>query len=232
MSVTQPEYHERFEERRSRGMLAAGTIAEGIAGIGAIVLSIIGLVNILPAIMLSIATIAVGAALFFEGGAVTARFSHLLTMEESRVDVKEFGIGMTTEFLAGIAGMVLGILALIGILRMTLIPIAAIVFGASLLLGSGVSARLNSLWAVAAEDREAVREVTREAITASSGVQVLLGLSAIVLGILALIGFAPLALSLVAMLVLGLSDLLSGTSVMGRIMGISRRSHSYKERSV
>ena len=210
-------------------MLAVGTIAEGIAGIGAIVLSIIGLAGMLSQILLEIATILVGVALFFEGGAITARFSHLLAMSKGRVDMREFGLGMTTEFLAGIAGVVLGVLALIGIYPLVLVPIAAIVFGATLLLGSGVTARLNSLWALAAEDREVVREVTREAINASAGVQFLIGLAAIVLGILAIIGFFPLILSLAAMLVVGFSDLLSGTAIMSRITGISRQ---YRERTV
>jgi hypothetical protein len=224
-TVTQPEFH----ERRSKGILVAGTLAEGIAGIGAIVLAVIGLANILPNIMLPVATIAVGAALLFEGGAITARFSHLLTMGRGHMNMREYGIGMTTELFGGIVGIVLGVLALIGIAPLVLVPVAAIVFGAALLLGSGVTARLNSLWAMTAEDREIVREVTREAIAASAGVQFLIGLSVIVLGILAIIGITPMALSLVAMLIVGFSDLLSGTAIMGRITGVSRQ---YTEKEV
>ncbi|MCL4492455.1 MAG: hypothetical protein M1510_11275 [Nitrospirae bacterium] len=222
MSVsTQQEF--QTQERRSRGVLAAGTAAEGIAGIGAIVLAIIGLANTLPNYMLPIATIAVGAALLFEGGAVTARYTNLLTSARGRVDMREFGIGMTTELLGGGVGLVLGILALIGIFPLVLVPVAAIVFGASLILGTGVTSHLNSLWTSATEEREMVREVTKEAIAAAAGVQFLVGLGAITLGILALIGINPMALSLVAMLSLGFSDLLSGTAIMSRIMGISKR---------
>lgn len=225
MAATQQEFHP--QERRAQKVLLAGTAAEGIAGIGAIVLAIIGLANRWPEYMLPIATIAVGAALLFEGGAITARFTNLLTMARGQVDTREFGIGMTTEFLGGIVGVILGILALVGIAPLTLVPVAAIIFGASLLLGSVAAANLNAVWASATEEREVVREVTREAVIASSGVQILIGLGAIALGILALLGFNPMVLSLVAMLSLGLSDLLSGTAIMSRIMGISHRKFAH-----
>ncbi len=214
------------QERRSTKVLLAGTLAEGIAGIGAVVLAIIGLANKAPQLMLPIATIAVGAALLFEGGAITARFANLLSTARGDTDVREFGVGMTSEFLSGIAGIVLGILALLGIYPLIMVSAAAVLFGAALIIGSGVTARINSLWVSSVEEREVVRNVTHEAIAAASGVQLLIGLGSVVLGILALIGFNPLVLSLVAMLSVGFSDLLSGTAIMSRISGIARRQGS------
>jgi hypothetical protein len=210
-------------ERRSKGVVMAGSLAEGIAGIAAVVLAIVGLANISPLLVLSIATIAVGAALLFEGGAVTARFSNLVAATGSQVNATEFGVGMTAELLGGLVGVVLGVLALVGINPLTLIAVAAIVYGASFLLGSGSTAHINSSWAGVSEQREFFRDVTREAISAASGVQFLIGVGVITLGILALIGIAPLVLSLVAMLSAGFSDLLNGTAIMGRISGITRR---------
>jgi hypothetical protein len=215
--------HEEIVERRSKRFVFAGTLAEEIAGIGAVVLSIIGLANRFPELMLPIATIAIGAALLFEGGAITARFSNLLSLARAQVDFRQFGMGMTMEFLSGIVGVALGILALIGIYPLVLTPVAAIVFGAALILGARVSARLNALWSSMTEEREIVREVTREALEAASGVQFLIGLGAITLGILALIGLNPTILTLVAMLSVGFANLLSGTAIMGRVMTTGRR---------
>ncbi len=48
--------------------------------------------------------------------------------------------------------------------------------------------------------------------------QVLVGIGAIILGILALIGFATQVLNLIAMLALGCSTLLSGSAVASRVL--------------
>ncbi len=210
-------------ERRSTGVMAAGALAEGFVSIGAIVLSVIGLANRFPMIMLPIAAIAVGSALLFEGGAVTARFSNLFSLVRVPLDVREFGLGMTTEFVSGIAGIVLGVMALIGVQPLVLIPAAAIVFGASLLLGAGATARMNAILTQMTEQREAVREVMREAVLTAAAMQILVGLGAITLGILALTGINPLALSLVSMLSLGFGNLLGESTIINRVTGAARR---------
>jgi hypothetical protein len=229
MSPVTTQTGEMLTERRSMTMIVAGSMAEGIAGIGAIVLAILGLSHILPEIMLPIAAIAVGAAFLFEGGAATARFSSLLSaaLSEERKDknVREFGIGITTEFFTGVVGIVLGVLAILGVYPLILVPAAAIVFGSGLMLGSVMTARLNSLWVEATEKREIVREVTREALAASAGVQTLIGLGAVTLGILSIVGLNPLVLSLIAMLSIGFADLLSGSSIVGRFKSILQRHH-------
>ena len=53
--------------------------------------------------------------------------------------------GLTAEFLAGIAGIVLGLLALLRIVPMTLLLVAVITYGGTLMLTSGESLWLNSL---------------------------------------------------------------------------------------
>lgn len=220
MSTTQ-----EMVERRSTGVMTAGAAAEGFASIGAIVLSILGLTGQIPQILLPIATIAVGASLLFEGGAVTARFSNLLSRARVPVDMSPLGMGLTTEFVSGIAGIVLGVLALIKIAPLILIPVAAIVLGSSLLLGASATARMNSAVAQMSEQREAVREVMSEAVFSAAGIQILAGIGVVVLGILALIGMSPTILSFVSMLSLGVATLLSGTVLIGRITAVSRRQH-------
>ena len=64
--------------------------------------------------------------------------------------------------------------------------------------------------------------LTREIAVAASGTQMLIGVTAIVLGILALIGVDPLTLSLVGLLAVGASILFSGSAVSGRSPGEAR----------
>ncbi|MDA8087264.1 MAG: hypothetical protein M0Z75_11245 [Nitrospiraceae bacterium] len=210
-------------ERRSTGVMAAGVLAEGFVSIGAVILSIIGLANRFPQIMLPISTIAIGSALLFEGGTITARFSSLFSLARVPIDIRQFGLGMTTEFVSGIAGIVLGVMALIGVQPLVLIPAAAIVFGASLILGAGSTARMNAILTQMTEQREAIREVMREAVLAAAGMQILVGIGAIALGVVALTGINPMALSLVAMLSLGFANLLSETAIINRVTGAARR---------
>lgn len=224
VDTTATQTGEALAERRSMTMMVASSMAEGIAGIGAIVLSILGLSRIFPEMMLPVATIAVGASLIFQGGFITSRFSNLLTAEtRGRMDFRELGMGITTEFFGGAVGLVIGVLSLLGVYPLILIPAATIVFGSALVLGSGVTGRLNSLWVASTEERELVREVSREAMSSAVGLQLLIGLGAITLGILALAGMNPLVLSLIAMLSIGFSDILSGTTIIGRFKGMSRR---------
>lgn len=207
------------EERKAREVVAGGSLAEGVAGTGAIALSIIGLAGVMASWMVAIATILVGIALLFEGGAIGARFSSLVSETGGgRLGALELGGGMTAEFIGGIAGVILGILSLLGVYSMILVPVAAIVFGGTLLLGSGATTRLNDLQIERACDKQETRHVARAAVRSATGVQVLIGLGSLTLGILSVIGMTPMTLSLVAMLGVGFSDLLSGSAVSGRML--------------
>ncbi len=220
----QPSGLEVAEEKRSARTVMAGTIAEGIAGGGAVVLSIVGLSHIMPDLMLYIATLAMGAALLLEGGAVSMRFSKLLKETHSArlLQETEFGVGVSAEFLGGVAGIVFGILSLAGIVPMTLIPIAALVFGATLILGSGATVRLNALDIEGSAVPDRVKRITHEAVTAAAGVQLLLGLAGVVLGILALIGTVPQVLCLAALLVVGISGFLDAAAITARMATLYR----------
>lgn len=212
------------EEQRFQKVIVSGSLAQGIAGGGAIALTIIGLAGILPQLMLSVATIAIGAALVLEGGSVASRFSDLLSeASRGRLDAAELGMGMTAELFGGIAGASLGVLSLLNIYPTILIASAAIVFGSTQILGSGITARLNSLEIVTSGEHKIFKEVAREAVSAAAGVQLLIGLGVVTLGILALVGMSPLELSLVAMLSIGFSGLLSGTAIAARLLNIFRQ---------
>jgi hypothetical protein len=212
------------EREKSMKVVAGGSITETICGAAAVVLAVIGLAGTLPGYMASIATIAFGIALLAEGGAVAARYSALIheTTHVGPGAPTELGGGMGAEFLAGGAGVVLGVLGLLGIATATLLPIAVIVFGGALLLGSAATVDLGSFAAGVGEHRLAA--VSRQITVAASGAQVLLGIAAIVLGIIALVGIEPVPVTLVGLLVLGASVVFSGAAISSRMAGVLRRS--------
>jgi hypothetical protein len=195
----------------------SSSLAEGIAGLGAVALAIIGLAHIFPEILVSVATVAIGVALAFEGGAISARYSAMISEPGEKSDVTTQWGGVTALFVGGAAGIALGILSLVGVAPMVLIPVAALVFGSALVLDSGANERLSLMEARHKEGFKVSEHVIRETTHAASGIQVLVGLGSIALGILALIGLVPMVLSLVAMLSIGAANLLTGSMIGARL---------------
>lgn len=198
---------------REPAKVAAGTsFVEGLAGVGAIALAIIGLAQVYPVVLASVATIVLGSALVFESGAVGARFSSL----RETTTLSYWG-GIATNFVCGVGGIALGIIAVVGVKPMVLVPIAAIAFGFALIVDSTINARLNTL------ESQVASESFSESTASPYGIETLAGLGAIALGILALVGISPLMLSLISMLAVGAAILLAGTVVGGRMLSIFKR---------
>jgi hypothetical protein len=235
MHVPVEEEHLRSRRRTRAVVSGAGGLAESIAAIGVVVLSILALAGVLPVTLLAIACIGAGAALVFEGAAVTSRVSTLLAARLP-TSTAELEGGFAAEVLAGVAGIVLGILALIGVGPLVLPIVAAIVFGAGMLLGSGMRSRLNTLRTERGATYEqapgafatptgtsATATTIENVVFVSAGGEMLVGLCVLALGILALLGFDSLVLALIAYLALGGSLLLSGTALGARLLGVLRR---------
>jgi hypothetical protein len=205
------------EEERTREIAVGGTTVSGLLAAAAGVLSIIGLAGSYPGWMVTIATVVLGVSFLLEGGAIAARWSALLH-EVAEGPMAEMGAGITGEALAGITGIVLGILGLLGVVPAVLIPCAAIMFGAALVIGAGANVRVNDLVMTYKQEHPIARQAAHEAVFAATGLQVLIGLGAITLGIIALVGIMPLTLSLVAMLIMGVTLLLSNATIAGRML--------------
>jgi len=174
----------------------------------AVVLTIVGLVGYLPLYVAGIATIAVGLALLTQGSTIAARWQ-----EAQRIAGRERldKLGMSTEMFGGLAAIVLGILALLGVASLTLLPVAAIVLGVALLLGGGAQPEIGE------DDARDRWHVTRDIVRASSGVMVMGGLSSLVLGVIAVAVDGPvLPLVLTALLCVATSLTLSGGSLLAR----------------
>jgi hypothetical protein len=124
MNVTTNVEHGDFVQQgreATMSMLAGGSFAEAIGGVGAVVLAILALVGVMPERMAAIATLAVGVALLLEGIAIATRFSKLFS--QTGRSLADAG-GMGAEFLGGAAGGVLGLLAILNMAPMTLMSIA------------------------------------------------------------------------------------------------------------
>jgi hypothetical protein len=231
VSTTDTEDIMADDQSESALQVGSGTATlAAITGGAALLLAILGLNEILPFTMLEIATLLVGAGLMIEGSALTAQYSDaraVLTARERSL----MGTGVSAELLGGAATIVLGILALIGVAPLVLAPSAAIVAGGAMLIGSASSERTRLISQVPSRlhgDERVQRDTqlersTRAAVEASTGAEVLVGIGAIVLGVLALLGVEPLILSLVAMLALGAAIVLGGGAIGARLAALLSR---------
>jgi hypothetical protein len=197
--------------------VATGATAEAVAGAGALVLAIIGLAGLYPMILTAIAVIAAGAGFLFQGAAAAARISSLAREVHTEHPEATMETGLSAEIVGGLGGIVLGILALVGVVPVTLLSISAIVFGGTLLFGSPAVYTVSK---VQTGTESTVEHVMRETALGAAGAQALIGLGAVTLGILALIGLAPLTLVLVAVLAVGASALLSGGALTGKMVSM------------
>jgi hypothetical protein len=180
---------EQEQYETSHKVAAGGIGLAALLGLVSLVLSVLGLVNVAPMYMAGISAICLGVALLLAGG---------FSMEWFNAPREHFfyeGEGaMSTEVMSGVGGIVLGILALLGIASDILLPVAVLGIGVALFMSSWVSA------------------------SHFSGIKCLTGLTGIVLGILAITGVAPLALTLVGFLTLGFGILFSGSVTGARYM--------------
>ena len=195
-----------------------GSVSQAVGGAAAMVLGVLGLVGLDPPLLASVAAIAAGVALFVGGGLIASRYNRLVLAYETRHQRREIVGGLGMEAFAGIAGVVLGILALLSIDALTLLAVAAIVLGAGLVMSAASMTRLEQL--LRREELIDEHRVAQETMYVASGSEVFVGFGVIALGILALAGVAPLTLSLIAMLSVGAVVLLSGSSVAGRVFAL------------
>jgi hypothetical protein len=185
---------------------AYGGFVDALGGIAAIVLAIIGLSGVKPEMLVSISTIVFGAALLIQGGAMLSEFAEIEATPESAVAAS--GGGISALFLVGIAGIVLGVLALLGLHAAVLIAVAAIAFGVALLVSSSGVWHLLTSRSVAMRFQThspMFRVVASEVAGGSAGLQAMAGLAVIVLGLLAVCGIYTVPLTLIALLISGAS---------------------------
>lgn len=193
-----------------------------LCGAAAVILAILCLVHILPTTLVSIAIIVLGAGFFFRGAAISCEFSKLVAhLSGGTSDKVQLGGGLSIEILTGVTAVVLGILSLLGLDQTVLLPVAVIALGGGAVMGSGVISRLNALkFEVSGTGCTPHRRICDEIVSAAMGMQILAGIAAIILGILTLTNPTSMTLTFIAVLVLGASTLLTGSSITGKMAGI------------
>jgi hypothetical protein len=213
-------------ERTLQEAATYGGLADAIGGAATIILAIVALSGVGQSLLAAIATVVFGAALLIQGGTMLTEFTKLMAPPGAAGTAEELvgGGGLSALFLVGAAGIVLGVLALVGISAQTLTAAAVIAFGGALLLSS------NSVWRLYRAERASYRAgaagtlsraefLAGEMASGSAVLQALSGLAAVILGILAVTGTNPSVLIPVGLLVLGATVLLTGSTLSGAVMG-------------
>jgi len=209
------------EIHKTAEVLTSSSMMETVAGGAALVLSIVALAGIEGIALSAIACIVLGLALLMQGWAIGARYTHLIHETESGLwsTSAELGSGITVGFLAGGAGIVLGLLTLLGMAETVLLPVAAIVFGGALLLTCGATSKMNYVRMIGGTAEREQQMLARGGVASAAALQVLLGIGAVVLGILAVLHVHWILLMLIAFLAVSTSVIFSGAAVSGRLWG-------------
>jgi hypothetical protein len=211
-----------YVETRASEAASFGGLVDAIGGLATIVLAIVALTGVRPEILVPITVIVFGAALLIQGGAMVSEYA--LFTPAAGAGAVDFGANsLSSLFLVGAAGIVLGVLALLGIATMTLVSISVIAFGAALLLSSNSVRNLYLLRRASTAGTTGGGEMlASEMASGSAAVQLLAGLTAVVLGILAVSGTRADTLVLAAMIVLGATVVLSGSALSSMVIGFMR----------
>lgn len=211
--------HEAFARRQ---VTTGRTLSQGLFGIAAIILGIVGLAigtahpNV-PVYLDAIAAIVLGLNLLAVGAGLTVAYGRLAVRAEGGASGQM--AGMSTGMVLGAAVVVLGILALLRVATPVLIPVAAIVIGAGLILSSGASVRLAMLETELSAERTLARRVGEEVVFTTATMRAIGGIAVVILGILGLAGADVVMLTLAAMIVAG-AALLNGMSMSNRMIGM------------
>lgn len=205
-------------QKQTMEAMAGGNMAEAIAGAGAVVLTILALLNVLPMILLSIAVIAGGAGMMFQGSTIAGEYSNLLSSQDTG-ELHNLNIqsGLSIEALTGAAGIALGILSLLGLIPALLTAISAIVLGCGLAISSKSISRLNKLKIMHSGASESARHIAHGAVDTASTSHVFIGIGAVVLGILTIVGLSHI-LTVIGVLAVGAATLLSGMAIGGEAL--------------
>jgi hypothetical protein len=215
MAMTEADRQEQLLRIKSNYALGETT-----GGIALIVLTILALAKVDPMLLNGIAVIVAGIALLIEDGTLTGQFGGMVArMPAHRAGAAPTADRIAAGTLAGGSGVVLGILAILGIASTVLTAAAIVVFGAAVLFDFSAYSRTTALRTMSGESSE---ESARMAFTAAPGTNssaMLISLALITLGILALAGLASSILVTVGLLGFGGYLFLQNAAMAGSFLG-------------
>jgi hypothetical protein len=203
-----------------------GPMTEGAAGIAVIVLAILALAAISSGVLTAIATIVVGVGLLIEAantGMEYAKARNQAVTETGVARSAQLGADVSVELLCGVTGIVLGVLTLLHAgTVMHLLPAALIVFGAALLLAGFSATTIGTVRRLESATGTATIAIESE-LAPARGIQVLVGITAIVLGILAFVLGAGGTLLMVGLLAVGAALLATSANFTQSFIGMLSR---------
>lgn len=195
------------ERKRTEEVVAGSSSLVTLAGLIAIVLVILAFFGVARSTMAALTTIVLGIGLLSQGMALSKRRNELradlLAAGETKA-AESVGTGMTVEIIAGTIGIILGVIALFSGAVHSLVSLSVIAFGVALITGGPLTTRLDDVNIAHAREEGVPLESSRKVVRTASGIEVLLGIVAVVLGILALIAFSPgMTVPLISLLLVG-----------------------------
>jgi hypothetical protein len=188
-------------------------LTEGAAGVAVIILAILALAGVSATPLASIAAIVMGVGLIVQAFNSPSEQMRVLAANkavsppDTAID-GEFMVGC----LCGQVGIGFGVLALVRIEAATLLPAALTMFGSSLLLSGVIGMRAKAKIISGATE---AHTVSHQGLAVASGAEVLIGLAAIILGVLSLILVPSSVLVLVGFLAVGAVLLLVSATIGG-----------------
>jgi hypothetical protein len=197
MNVTEVRTGYRPLQDSTLQTLNGSAVMESIGALVTLALAIVGLAGGIPITMAAIGTIIMGVAILIEGGGLASNYAAGEFRAATLGAALESRPGLAAEFLGGLAGIVLGILALLGVAPGTLLAVAVLIFGAAFVFSSSLNI--------------------------SSSTQAMLGFASLVLGLLAVSGLNPLTLVLVALACLGTAGFFRGAATSARMTVAERK---------
>jgi hypothetical protein len=202
-------------------MIGAGAVLAVIAGGAAGILAILGLVRqgSVPVYLMDVATVVIGVGLLIQG--LTGGAHLTAAKAQGWMGKISFGGGVAAATLGGLIGLGLGVAALIGAVPKILCAIALIVYGVTVLLGVGTMMGVNQIAIQRCRVDPETEASCRGLMLGGAGLHVLVGIAAIVLGVLALFNLVPITLILVGLLAVSVGMLLGGLAVSCRTVMFS-----------
>jgi hypothetical protein len=197
-----------------------GLLTEGAAGIATIVLGVIALAGVSAGVLASIITIIIGVGLIVQAFNAAAEASRGLDAGGTAVAMAgrgtELGGEVMIDVAAGVTGIILGVLGLVGVNAPHLVPAALIVFGGALILSGAVAAQGRTTTTMTASGTPV--QVTYQGSAAMSGLEILVGFAAVILGILSLTFETSWVLTLVGFIAVGATMLMVSATFSGAVV--------------
>jgi hypothetical protein len=197
-----------------------GPLTESAAGIAVIVLAIIGLADAAAAMLAAVATIVIGGGLMVEALNATIEEVQALTTAAPPAAgerLAEIGGRAVAALMAGVTGVVLGILGVFDIKTAYVIPSALIVFGGYLVLSgaAGVQERIE------ADGAGRAPVLSYRGSATARGFEILIGVAALALGSLALVPIDTAVLTLVGFIAVGAALLMIGGTFRAAVLRLA-----------